>query len=90
MLTGKRLLYDWPYMGSDLLLAMPSTLSGVSRTLDLGGTFDSYNESANSLEADTKALFADWYAVGDSFVRAIEVFEEDEPEDAPRARRVET
>ena len=79
-------------MDSDFLFAMPSTLSGVSRTLDLGGTFDSYNESANSLEADTKALFADWQAVGDSFVRAIEVFEEDEPEDAPRGstcRRVD-
>ena len=72
-------------MGSDFLFAMPSALSGVSRTLDLGGTFDSYNESANGLAADTKALVADWQAVGELLVRAIEVFDKDEPKGAPRA-----
>ena len=83
--TGERLLYDGSHMGSDFLFAMPSALSGVSRTLDLGGTFDSYNGSANGLAADTKALVADWQAVGESFVRAIEVFDKDEPKGAPRA-----
>ena len=77
-------VYDWPHMGSDFLFAMPSTLSGISRTLDLGGTFDSYNESSTGLEADAKALFADWNSVGDSLVRAIEVFKQDEPDGAPR------
>ena len=75
-------------MDSDFLFARPSALSGVSRTLDLGGIFDSYNESSNGLEADAKAMFADWCSVGDSLVMASKVFEEDEPEGAPRALKL--
>jgi hypothetical protein len=55
---------------SDFLFATPSVLSGVSRTLDLGATFDSYNESASEALADTRALLADWAAVGNSLTNA--------------------
>jgi hypothetical protein len=59
-------------MGSDFLFAMPSLLTGISRTLDLGATFDSYNESLNESIADTRALCADWAAVGQSLAQAID------------------
>ena len=59
-------------MGSDFLFAMPSLLSGVARTLDLGATFDSYNDSRTTNEADARALFSDWKAVGRSLLQAID------------------
>ena len=59
---------------------MPSTLSGVARTLDLDGTFDSYNESKDEANADAKALYSDWRAVGQSLVEAAETVAEQQPE----------
>ena len=46
------------------LLARPSFLSGFARSLDLGGLFDSYNQSSKAATADRKALASDWRAVG--------------------------
>lgn len=66
-------------MGSNFLFAMPSVLSGVARSLDLGATFDEYNSSQTEQEADRKALCADWYAVGDALSEAIEQFSDAEP-----------
>ena len=69
-------------MGSDFLFAMPSTLSGAARTIDLGATFDSYNESPTGDIADARALFADWHRVGEDLVEAMDRFAESEPETA--------
>lgn len=55
---------------STYLFARPSFLSGVARTLDLGGTFDSFNESNGPTEADTRAMIEDWKAVGDDLREA--------------------
>lgn len=60
-------------MGSEFLFARPSVLSGVARTLDLGATFDSYNESPNEVMADARALYADWRTVGATLVVAADV-----------------
>ena len=49
---------------TDFLFANPSTLSGAGRVIDLMGTFDRYNRSASPQEADARALFSDWLAVG--------------------------
>jgi hypothetical protein len=49
---------------SDYLFSRPSFLSGAARVLDLGGTFDLYNESGTIHLADTRALFSDWLSVG--------------------------
>lgn len=46
------------------LFARPSFLEGVARTLDITGTFDSYNESPNGKVADVRALTNDWKMVG--------------------------
>lgn len=58
-------------MRPDFLFSNPSWLSGASRSLDLGGQFDEYNESATGDEADAKALFVDWRAVGQSLLDAV-------------------
>ena len=61
--------FDGP-VRSDFLFAEPSFLSGVARILDVGGTFDGYNISRDGLQADARALYADWRIVGQDLVRA--------------------
>ena len=41
---------------TDFLFATPSFLSGAARVLDIGGTFDSYNSSESTEEADARAF----------------------------------
>jgi hypothetical protein len=59
---------------SGFLYADPSFLSGFGRTLDLHGLYDAYNASATPLEADTRALAADWIVVGQDLQDAIDEF----------------
>ena len=66
-----------PKINTDFLLAQPSLLSGASRVLDLFGTFDDYNRSESSLEADEKAIASDWFIVGQDLYDAIERGEEE-------------
>jgi len=56
---------------SDFLFAHPSFLSGVARSLDLGGTFDDYNASDTPKQADARAARADWLATGRDLVNAM-------------------
>lgn len=58
---------------------MPSMLSGVARSFDLGATFDGYNESPTEALADARALYADWRSVGEGLAQAIDRFSESEP-----------
>jgi hypothetical protein len=68
-----RTIYYMVYrVKSDFLFAQPSFASGFARTLDLFGQFDRYNSSSTPAEADTKALAADWFVVGQDIVDAIE------------------
>jgi len=60
---------------SDFLIATPSFVSGASRLLDWYGLYDSYNSSATELEADYKALRADWCMVGQDIFGAMKQFE---------------
>ncbi len=50
-------------MGS-YLYSSPSFWSGVSRLLDLGNTYDQYNQSQTEKDADSVGIFMDWDAVG--------------------------
>ena len=65
-------------MGHDeftgLLYAQPRFTAGVARTLDLGGTFDSYNDSPSAVEADQAALESDWYAIGADLLDVVTRF----------------
>ena len=56
---------------STILFAVPGGLSGAARTMDIGGTFDSYVESRNGAEADVRALAADFMAVAEDLDRAV-------------------
>ena len=49
---------------SSFLFAEPSFVEGMSRVLDLGGTLNVYNVSPTGKQADSRALYADWRAVG--------------------------
>ena len=53
------------------LFALPSFTTGAARALDMGCTFDAYNESDNSATADNKALSADWRQVGAELSKAM-------------------
>jgi len=56
---------------------MPSFLSGVARLVDLGGVYDSYNESRTSKEADAVATYSDWAVVGQDIQNAVGQFDEE-------------
>ena len=64
---------------SDFLFAQPSLASGAARVFDLFGQFDEYNRSETPLEADAKAIAADWLIVGQDLSDAIE-YDDDESE----------
>jgi hypothetical protein len=68
-------------MGSDFLFAVPSFMSGLARTLDLGGIFTSYNDSANGEAADKRALSSDWKIVGDDLIEASQQFGQEQHQD---------
>jgi hypothetical protein len=57
---------------TDFLFAQPSFGSGVSRVLDLWGTFDDYNRCNTPEEADATAIAADWRIVGQDIYDAID------------------
>ncbi len=54
-----------------LLYSQTSLREGLARVLDVGGTFDEYNDSPSGAEADHLALASDWYAVGADLYDAI-------------------
>ncbi len=44
---------------SSFLFDRPSFLNGIARVLDISGTFNDYNHSKTSKEADRKAIYLD-------------------------------
>jgi hypothetical protein len=70
---------------SDFLFARPSALTGVARFFDWGGAVDAYNASEDEEEADAKALYADWRAVGETLTSAMEEFETESERDEKAA-----
>jgi len=63
---------------SDFLFSAPSALSGVARFLDFAGAFDAYNISETVEEADAKAIYADWVAVGNDLRSSMSQLEAEE------------
>ncbi len=57
-------------VSSTYLVANPSFLTGVARTLDLWGQLDAYNVSATTQQADALALHNDWKVVGQDLIAA--------------------
>lgn len=67
---------NWIPVWSSFIFARPSAIEGAARTLDLGGTFQEYNYSTSAQEADAKALYADWRAIGDDLVKVTKEISE--------------
>ena len=57
---------------TDYLYAHPSFLEGVARIMDFGGTLTAFNKSRTPSEADARATFEDWRAVGNDLRVAVE------------------
>jgi hypothetical protein len=56
---------------TDFLFATPSFFSGAARVLDIGGTFDAYNGSKSTEEADSRALNNDLSVILQDFQDAV-------------------
>lgn len=56
------------------LFANPSLFEGMSRVFDILGNQDVYNVDATSEQADFKAIYSDWAAVGDHLFLAAKDF----------------
>ena len=61
------------------LIAKNDFISGVSRTLDIASTRNKrvYNTSQSGDEADKKAIFNDWYMIGNDIRGAYEQFKKE-------------
>lgn len=72
---GKRVFL----MSSDFLFVMPNFWRGVGSVLDVAGTAESgnYNTYATPVEADIRAIAADWLAVGHDINAAIREVDDD-------------
>lgn len=57
---------------SDFLFARPSLIEGVARMVDLGGSLNVYNTSRTPDEADARAIYEDWRALGHDVKEALE------------------
>lgn len=57
---------------TDFLFSQPSFLSGLASVLDIGGTFTEYNISQTPVEADSRAIKADWQAIGQDLCAAMD------------------
>lgn len=69
---------------SNYISATPSFISGAARALDLGGVFDSYNNSPTPEIANARGLAADWIAVGRYLRIAVRDFRAElGPQEAP-------
>ena len=67
---------------SDYLFAQPSTLSGMARVADLWAQLDEYNICHTGEEADARAVYCDWLAVGRAMLAAMKKYSEQTPEAA--------
>ena len=72
---------------SDFLFARPSFIEGMARLLDLGATLQEYNRSITPIEADARALYNDFRAVGEDMKRAMTQFAGDHNLPCPPSTR---
>ena len=63
---------DWDELQSDYLFARPSFIEGFGRIIDLSGSLNTYNVSRTGDEADARAIFEDWNAIGHYVVVSLE------------------
>jgi hypothetical protein len=73
---------------ASFLFAQPTLLSGAARSLDLWGQFDAYNVSRSARQADARAMYNDWRAVGQMIADTLHV--EKQQAERERASGVKT
>jgi hypothetical protein len=57
---------------SDYLFARPSVIEGVGRIVDVSNSLNMYNYSPDGAQADSRALYQDWKAIGHDVHVALE------------------
>lgn len=57
---------------SDYLFARPSFIEGVGRLVDLSNSLNVYNYARDGAEADARAIYQDWKALGHDVRVALE------------------
>jgi len=57
---------------SDFLFARPTFVEGVGRIIDFSNSLNTYNQSRTGAEADARAIYQDWKAVGHDLRVAID------------------
>jgi hypothetical protein len=57
---------------SDFLFARPSLIEGVARMVDLSNSLNDYNYARTGAQADARAIFEDWKAIGHDVQVALE------------------
>ncbi len=67
---------DTLFQRSGRLFANPSFVTGFARALDVGATFNEYNNDRNAEEADYWALWSDWHSVGDDLSYAFYIYQQ--------------
>lgn len=68
---------DQDLIRSDFLFARPSFLEGVGRIIDVAGSLNMYNVSRTGEEADARAIYEDWKALGSDMRVALEQLRHD-------------
>lgn len=53
------------------LFSKASFLTGIGRIFDFSGSYERYNVSRTEKEADEKAMYLDWVAVGEDIRAAL-------------------
>lgn len=61
-----------------LMFYKPNFLMGTARTLDIAGTFTSYDFSKSSSELDYLSISSDWQAVGEDMTFSLKNYKTDE------------
>lgn len=57
------------------LVSRSTVLTGIGQIFDFAGSYQEYNTSDADTEADAKATFLDWLAVGADLKQALNKFE---------------
>lgn len=71
---------------TNFLFADPDFVTGFATVIDFGGTLPVYNESANDLGADIRAIASDWAITGKDIKESVENFEKKERQAAESNR----
>jgi len=67
------------FQRSGRLFSNPSFVNGFARALDVGATFNEYNQNDTPEEADYWALWSDWHSVGDDLSYAFYLYHQHSP-----------